>query len=93
MTRYKYYEMKNGTLDLGRLMSAEQSSQYNSILGWCPKSVDSLADRLQFNGFKDDNFDIGEIFEMNNPDVFFDSAILSALVSSCCFIYISADET
>ncbi len=93
LTRYKYYEMKNGTLNLGRLIPAEQSAQYNSILGWCPKSVDSLADRLQFNGFKDDNFDIEEIFEMNNPDVFFDSAILSALISSCCFVYISKDET
>ncbi len=93
LTRYKYYEMKNGTLDLGRLIPAEQSVQYNSILGWCPKSVDSLADRLQFNGFRNDNFDLEEIFEMNNPDIFFDSAVLSALVSSCCFIYVSADET
>lgn len=29
---------------------------------------------------------------MNNPDILFDSAILSALISSCCFIYISPDE-
>lgn len=92
LTRYKYYEMKNGTLDLGRLIPPEQSAQYNSVLGWCAKAVDSLADRLQFKGFDDDNFDIMEIFEMNNPDVFFDSAVLSALVSSCCFIYVSADE-
>lgn len=29
---------------------------------------------------------------MNNHDIFFDSAILSALISSCCFVYVSADE-
>ena len=29
---------------------------------------------------------------MNNPDILFDSAILGALISSCDFIYISADE-
>lgn len=29
---------------------------------------------------------------MNNPDIFFDSAILSALITSCCFVYISKDE-
>ena len=29
---------------------------------------------------------------MNNPDVFFDSAILSALIGSCCFVYISKEE-
>lgn len=36
---------------------------------------------------------IGEIFLMNNPDTFFDSAVLSALISSCCFVYISVDKT
>ncbi|MCZ0950856.1 hypothetical protein N7T98_26110, partial [Pseudomonas syringae pv. tomato] len=59
---------------------------------WCAKSVDSLADRLQFRGFDNDNFDMGTIFQMNNADVLFDSAILGALISSCDFIYISQDE-
>lgn len=30
---------------------------------------------------------------MNNPDVLFNSACLSALISSCCFIYIAEDES
>jgi hypothetical protein len=30
---------------------------------------------------------------MNNPDILFDDAILSALISSCCFIYISPDDS
>ena len=30
---------------------------------------------------------------MNNADTLFDSAILGALISSCCFIYISEDES
>ena len=46
-----------------------------------------------FREFKDDNFAINEIYEMNSKDVLFDSAVLSASISSCCFIYISADET
>lgn len=58
-------------------------------LGWCAKAVDSMSDRLQFRGFKNDNFNIMQIYQMNNPDVLFDSAIKSALISSCCFIYIS----
>ena len=63
-----------------------------SALGWCAKAVDSLADRLVFREFKNDNFGINEIFRMNNPDILFDSAVLSAMISSCCFIYISKDE-
>lgn len=62
---------------------------YRSSLGWCAKAVDSLADRLVFKEFSNDLFDLNEIFNLNNPDIFFDSAILSALISSCCFIYIS----
>jgi hypothetical protein len=34
---------------------------------------------------------MNEIYQMNNRDIIFDSAVLSALISSCCFIYISAD--
>lgn len=64
----------------------------NEVLGWCGKAVDSLADRLIFREFRDDNFGLNEIFQMNNADVLFDSAVLSALISSCCFIYIAPDD-
>lgn len=92
LTRYKYYEMKEVTRDRGIAIPAEMREQYRSVMGWCAKAVDSLADRLVFRKFEDDNFGINEIFDMNNPDTLFDSAILSALISSCCFIYISADD-
>lgn len=90
-TRYKFYEMKNVAKDLGIIMPPE-FNWLTATLGWCGKAVDSVADRLIFNSFEDDNFDLMEIFQMNNPDTFFDSAILSALISSCCFVYISADK-
>lgn len=89
-TRYTYYEMKNKAKDLN-VMNVPELSWLKATLGWCGKSVDSLADRLVFHSFDEDNFDLTEIFKMNNPDTFFDSAILSALISSCCFVYISAD--
>ena len=91
LTRYEYYEMKHSTFDFG-ISTPPDLRSWMSTLGWCGKAVDALADRLVFYTFEDDNFDINTIFEMNNPDTLFDSAILSALISSCCFIYISADE-
>lgn len=89
--RYAFYEMKNITKDLG-ISSPPALKFWFSSLGWCAKAVDSIADRLMFREFDDDNFSLNEIFSMNNPDTFFDSAVLSALISSCCFVYISADE-
>lgn len=89
--RYAYYEMKHTTFDFG-ISSPPDLRRWMSTLGWCGKAVDSLADRLQFDVFREDNFDLDTIFRMNNPDTFFDSAILSALISSCCFIYITMDD-
>lgn len=89
--RYDFYEMKNLTRDF-QISTPPELYWFTSSLGWCAKAVDSLADRLHFKKFVNDNFNLGEIYQMNNPDVLFDSAITSALISSCCFVYVSPDE-
>lgn len=91
LRRYEYYEMKNAMNDFQITIPAELGC-LNKVLGWCGKAADSMADRLVFRDFADDNFNLNQIFDMNSRDVFFDSAILSATISSCCFIYISEDE-
>ena len=88
--RYKYYEMKNVTRDMGII--PHDLRYWFGTLGWCAKAVDSLADRLVFREFADDTFDLNGIYAMNNPDILFDSAVLGALISSCDFIYISQGE-
>ncbi|WP_455257314.1 hypothetical protein [Peptoniphilus asaccharolyticus] len=90
--RYKQYDMKHQEFDKGITIPAELRYRYKATLGWCSKAVDSLADRLVFREFEDVIFELNEIFKMNNPDIFFDSAILSALIASCCFVYISKGE-
>lgn len=91
LKRYQYYEMKNTMQYFGSVIPG-RLRWMTCTLGWCAKSVDALADRLSFCEFRNDNFDINTIFRMNNADILFDSAVLSALISSCCFIYISPDE-
>lgn len=90
LLRYKYYEMKNGIKYIRTIIPPEFMYMAET-LGWCGKAVDSLADRLSFREFKNDNFDLNTIFAMNNADILPDSAMLSALISSCCFVYISED--
>lgn len=91
LRRYEFYEMKEHTKDL-QISTPEWLLGWMSALGWCAKAVNSLADRLVFREFRNDRYNMNEIFNMNNPDVMIDSAILSALISSCSFIYISADD-
>jgi hypothetical protein len=91
LLRYRYYEQKAITTDLG-ISTPKGLEWLNSINGWCTKAVDNLADRLQFDKFDDDYFNFQEMFEQNNPDIFFDDSILSALISSCSFVLVTRGE-
>lgn len=92
LKRYNYYEMKNLALDFG-ISSPPELRMWNSVVGWCAKGVDALADRLDLDGFADDVFDMTGIYDQNNRDIMIDSAIKGALIASCSFIYISQDES
>lgn len=90
--RYKQYAMKFYDRSIGLTLPAQITERYKSVLGWTAKGVDSLADRLVFREFASDDFAVNDIFAKNNPDVFFDSVVLSALIGACCFVYLSRDE-
>ncbi|MBR1824214.1 MAG: hypothetical protein IJ779_08285, partial [Ruminococcus sp.] len=53
---------------------------------------DSVADRLAFDRFRNDDFAIGEIFRLNNSDIFIDDSVLSSLITSCSFLAIGGDS-
>lgn len=91
LLRYKYYEMKNNTQEFSSL-APEKFKGLKETVGWCAKAVDSLADRLQFDEFQNDEFNLSEIFLSNNQDILIDSAVLSALISACSFVYIREDN-
>ena len=87
--RYKQYAMQHDEQMVGITIPPEIRRRYRSVVGWCAKGVDSLADRLVFREFENDDFQVNDIFKVNNPDVFFDSVVLSAMIASCSFVYIS----
>ena len=89
--RYRYYEMKNRVKDFNIVIPSEWT-WLTACLGWSAKAVDALADRLVFREFAEDNFGLNQIFAMNSRDIMTDSAILSACIASCCFVYISQDD-
>ena len=90
--RYRYYEMKHMARDFN-ISTPPDMRFWMSVLGWCARGVDVLADRLSFLQFDNDVLDLNGIYAVNNSDVLIDSAILGALISACDFIYIAADET
>lgn len=92
LKRNKIYDMKDVDMEIGITIPPELRRQYRATSGWCAKAVDSISDRLVFREFENDNFEINDIFKMNSADVFFDDAILSTLVNSCSFVYISQGD-
>ena len=51
--RYRYYEMKNGIKDF-KIAIPNEFKYVSETLGWCSKAVDSLADRISFKEFEND---------------------------------------
>lgn len=92
LTRYAYYDMKVSVSELTSILPKEFGWLAYS-LGWCAKAVDSIADRIVFDKFSNDDFGLNEIYKLNNSDVLLDDSVLSALISACSFIYIGQDET
>lgn len=91
-TRYAYYDMKVSVSELSSILPKE-FSWLSYSLGWCAKAVDSVADRLAFDCFANDDFGLNEIYRLNNSDVLMDDSVLSALISACSFLYIGQDDT
>lgn len=92
LARYKYYEQKAIAPDL-HISTPEGLEWVSTVNGWCTKAVDNLADRLQFDKFENDTFDFTTMFNQNNPDIFYDDAMLSALISACSFVFVSKGIT
>lgn len=89
--RYKYYESKALIRDLG-ISTPPALRWWMGTLGWCGKAVDSLSDRLVFDGFGNDIYGLNDIINANNKEILTESAILSALIASCSFIYITTEN-
>lgn len=90
--RYAFYEMKHKARLSSSKMIPPELNWMMGVFGWSTDAVDSLANRLQVRGFRNDNFQMEDIYNLNNPDIIYDSSIVSALITSCCFIYVYKDE-
>ena len=90
--RYSYYDMKQIFSAVSPVIPPN-FEHLMSVLGWCKTAVDTLADRLVFDRFTDDDYYLNELFDMNSRDIFTAAAVRDALIAGCSFVYISSDES
>lgn len=87
---YEYYNQKDRMDNSQAITENAQMQRITKKVGWIPKAVDSLTNRLQFSSFgNDDELLVNDIFMRNNRDVLFKKMFKGAIISSCDFVYIS----
>ena len=87
---YEYYNQKDRMDNTQAITENAQMQRITKKVGWIPKAVDSLTNRLQFSSFgNDDELLVNDIFIRNNRDVLFKTMFKGAIISSCDFVYIS----
>lgn len=87
---YEYYNQKDRMDNSQAITENAQMQRITKKVGWIPKAVDSLTNRLQFSSFgNDDELLVNDIFMRNNRDVLFKTMFKGAIISSCDFVYIS----
>lgn len=87
---YEYYNQKDMMDNTQAITENAQMQRITKKVGWIPKAVDSLTNRLQFSSFgNDDELLVNDIFMRNNRDVLFKAMFKGAIISSCDFVYIS----
>lgn len=87
---YKYYKQKDEMDNSQAITENDAMKMIKKKVGWIPKAVDSLTNRLQFASFgNDDELMVNDIFMRNNRDVLFKTMFKGAIISSCDFVYIT----
>lgn len=96
LLRTTYYDQHNSLRDLG-ISIPPQLKNLNSVIGWPAKAVDTLANRVRFDGFvtgsgEVDALGLDEILEANEFEIEFPQAVRSTLKHSCAFMSVSAGD-
>lgn len=91
-TKYEYYEADNDTRDFG-ISTPRKLLSIRPGVGWASRAVNTLSDRVVFDGFAKDTFGINDLLTQINGFSVISQAKHDAFVAGCAFIAIADDET
>lgn len=88
--KYDYYNADNDTPDFG-IATPIRLRKLRPGIGWAARAVNTLGDRIVFEGFARDNFSINETLEQINGYSVLSKAKDDALIAGCAFVAVSDD--
>lgn len=87
--KYLYYNGDQPVTDLG-ISLPKKFSKMRPGVGWASRAVNTIGDRLNFDGFANDNSGINDLFDKGAKAIL-SKAKTDALIAGCSFIAIMPD--
>lgn len=88
--KYDYYNADNDTPDFG-ISTPMRMKNLRPGIGWAGRAVNTLADRVVFEGFAKDTFGINDYLEGINGFGVLSKAKHDAFIAGCAFVAVSDD--
>ena len=85
--KYDYYNANQGVVDLG-VSLPEKFRFMKPGVGWASRAVNTIADRLNFDGFAKDSFGVNDLFDETSAGAILNKATTDALIAGCSFVAI-----
>lgn len=83
--KYEYYNATQGVVDLG-ISVPKKFKNMKPGVGWASRAVNTIADRINFDGFANDNFGVNELFDETGATAILNKAKTDALIAGCSFV-------
>ena len=83
--KYLYYNAKQPMTDLGISLPKNFRAMKPGV-GWASRAVNTISDRLNFDGFADDLYGINDLFDRSGANAILNKAKTDALIAGCSFI-------
>lgn len=90
-TKYEYYNADNDIRDFG-IATPLKMKNLRPGIGWASRAVNTLSDRVVFEGFANDTFGINDYFESINAHSVIGKAKHDAFIAGCAFIAVADDQ-
>ena len=83
--KYLYYNAKQPMTDLGISLPKNFRAMKPGV-GWASRAVNTIGDRLNFDGFANDEYGVNDLFDKSGANAILNKAKTDALIAGCSFI-------
>ena len=83
--KYEYYNATQPATDLGIALPKKFANMKPGV-GWASRAVNTIGDRLNFDGFAKDTFGINDLFDEIGAVTVLNKAKTDALIAGCSFV-------